>query len=127
VIDPHKVHPIGEWAVVLAEPRKKVVGGGLILTDELTNMERVEGGAGTVINVGTSEKFKTLDLVQGSRVLYRGFLKYANPIETDEKWSDGEKKHYFLIKLADIISVLGPEVDVGAYSTSPQERENASR
>lgn len=127
MIDPRSLRPRNEWAIILAEPRKNTTSGGLILTDELTKAERVEGGAGELISVGSSEKFQTMDLVQGSRVLYRGFLKYANPIESEETWPDGQKKQYFFIKLDDIISVLGPDVDVGAYSTSPQEKLNANR
>ena len=127
MIEARTVKPIKEWALVLAEPRKPVTSGGIILTGELTAPERVEGGAGRLIYIGTDEKFRTVDLSQGTRILYRGFLKYANPVDSEETWPDGQKKHFFLMKLDDIIAEIGDDVEVGAFSTSPKERANASQ
>jgi co-chaperonin GroES (HSP10) len=115
MFSPHQFRPHNEWAVLCAEQRRKVVGG-IFLTDSLTGVERVSEGAARVIAVGTSDKFKAVELTKGARVLFRGFVKYAHPLESDERWDDGEKKHYFLIKFDDICCELDEQVDIGCFS-----------
>jgi co-chaperonin GroES (HSP10) len=115
--NPRSLRPIGEWAVLVEEPRKKVLSSGLILTDKLTMVENVSEMGAEVVSIGTSKKFAMLDLMPGRRVLYRGFLKYAHPLETEERWENGDTKKFFLIKIDDIAMLLGKDVDVGCFSS----------
>lgn len=114
--NPRKLRPHHDWAVLLEEQRKTKLASGIILTDQLAHIENVHECAGEVISIGQSPKFARIGVKAGSRVGYRGFLKYAHPLETDEKWPDGTTKKFFLIKLDDICFTLGKNVDVGAFS-----------
>jgi co-chaperonin GroES (HSP10) len=115
--DPRNLRPLRDWAILLEEPRKKVLASGLILTDKLTMAENVSEYGAEVIAIGASKKFAQLDLMPGKRVLYRGFLKYAHPLDTEERWPDGDTKKFFLIKIDDIAFILGKDVQVGVYSS----------
>lgn len=121
--DPRKIRPKDGWVVVLADERKEKSAGGIILTDELTAVERVEEGAALLIRVGPGEKNHRLGLEAGLRVVYRGFLKYAHPIENDEKWPSGKGKHYFIMNSDDILGILAPGVEVGVFSGRPEVPE----
>jgi co-chaperonin GroES (HSP10) len=117
--DPTKIKVKDEWAVVLAEPRKVELSSGLFLPPSETGVEKVTQGAGTIIRVGEGEKNSRLGLEKGQRILYRTFLKYANPIETDEKWESGVPKEYFIINTKEIMAIIPPDVDVGVFSGRP--------
>ncbi len=122
--NPASIKPRDGWVVVLADPRKEKTESGLFLTPNESGAEKVCEGSGRLIRVGVGEKNTQLCLESGQRVLYRGFLKYANPIETDEKWSDTEqKKQYFLMSSEDILAILPESVEVGVFSGRPQVKE----
>lgn len=123
--DPRNIRPRDGWVVVLADPRQEKLSSGIYLPTSETGAERVTEGAGEIIRVGPGAKNKTFGLEKGQRVLYRGFLKHANPIETDEQWPDGQKKVYFIMSSLDLLGILKPGIDVGVYSGRPQvpERE----
>lgn len=112
-----QLRPLRDWAVLLEEKRKTVLSSGLVLTEKPLLIENVHECAGEVIAIGSSNKFPQLDLMPGRRVLYRGFLKYAHPLYTEETWADGSSKKFFLIKVDDICIVLGRDVGVGAFSS----------
>lgn len=122
--DPTKIRPRQGWLVVLADQRKKTLASGLILAPNETGVEKVTEGAGTIIRVGGGEKNQLLGLEAGQRIVYRGFLKHANPIETDEKWPDGDAKVYFIMSTDDVIGVMAPGVEVGVFSGRPQVPSN---
>lgn len=122
-LDPLKVRPRDGWVVVLAEPRKKEMKSGVILSPNESGAELVCEGAGRVVRAGPGKKNVKLCLTEGDRVLYRGYLRHANPIETDEKWPDGQKKTYFIMSSDDVFALLPEGVEVGVYSGRPQVPE----
>ena len=100
-MDPTKVRPRDGWLIVLDEPRPEKTSGGIILPGHETGAEKLSQGAGTIIRLGPGEKNRRIGLEEGMRVLYRGFLKWANPLETDEKWPTGQTKQYFVDRSPD--------------------------
>lgn len=101
----------GEWVVVRADPRVKQTTGGILLTDQLTQVERVMEGTGRILSMGS----RVLGLVQGlelgTRVAYRGFLKDAHKIDKAEDGSD-----IFVIHAQDLLAAVDDDVRMGAYS-----------
>jgi len=125
-MDARKVRPRDGWLVVLSEPRQVKLASGIFLPNHETGAEKMREGAGTIVRTGPGEKNTRLGLEVGQRVLYRGFLKWANPIETDEKWPDGQPLQYFIMSNEDILAVIPEGVEVGVFSGRPQapERKN---
>jgi co-chaperonin GroES (HSP10) len=121
--DPKNIRPRDGWVVVLAEPRKTVMESGLLLAPNETGAEKVTEGAGLLIRVGPGKKNTQLGLEAGLRIVFRGFLRWANPIETEEKWEDGKNKQYFIMSAEDILCVIPDGVEVGVYSGRPQNPE----
>jgi co-chaperonin GroES (HSP10) len=114
-LDPTKIRPRAGWCIVLAEPRR-AMAGLLYMPANETGVEKVTEGAGRVIRVGAGEKNQKMGLEEGQRILYRGFLKHANPIPTEEKWPDGQAKQYFIMSSDDILSIIPDGIDIGAFS-----------
>lgn len=123
-LDPTKVRPRDGWLVVLAEPRSEKVGLLYKPASETLAEKKCEG-AGRLIRVGTGPKNQKLGFENGQRVLFRGFLKHANPVETDEKWEDGQSKQYFIMSSDDILAIIPEGIDVGAFSGRPMVPERA--
>lgn len=125
--DPTTVRPNKDFVSVLMEERKVQLDSGIILPGHETGAEKVTEGAGTIVRIGRGELNEKLGLQPGMRILVRSYLKYANTIETEEKWPSGEKKEYFLMSSKDIMAILPVEVNVGVYSrpamTSIQKEE----
>lgn len=115
-IDPKNITPRRDWALVLTHPRKKHTAGGILLPEHETYSEKVAIGTGEVISVGPGEMAAKLDLKPGDRIAFRTYLKHAHKLELGLKWSDGTEKYYSLVALSDIDAVLGPGVEVGAFS-----------
>lgn len=122
-MDPRKVRPRDGWLVVLAEPRRERLASGLFLPGKETGAEKVSQGAGILVRVGPGKKNQSLALEEGMRVLYRGYLKWANPLETDEKWEDGQAKQYFVMSRDDLVGIVGADVDVSIFGGRPQVSE----
>lgn len=118
--DPLKVRPRDGWVIVLSDARKKELESGLLLAPNETGAEKVCEGAGVVVRVGGGDKNKTLGLEPGLRVMYRSYLRWANPIVTEQKWPDGQVKQYFIINSDDIMGAVPDGVQVGVYSGRPQ-------
>lgn len=125
--DPKSIRPRDGWVVVLDEPRKTLLSSGLFLPGAETGPEKVSEGAGILIRVGIGEKNRKIGLEPGLRVVYRGFLKYANPIETGEKWEDGQSKRYFVMSSDDLLFVVPDGVEVGVFSGRPQVPEKSMK
>lgn len=130
--DPKKVRPKDGWALLLEEQREEKLASGIVLPIE-TGAEKVTELAGTLIRLGGGDYCDALrkqGLEPGVRVLYRGFLKYANPLPTDEAWSDGKAKRFFFVDCKDILGIVGEGVKVGVFSGRPtvphiQPKENS--
>lgn len=126
-MDPLKVRPRDGWVVVLADPRKTETDSGILLSPNESGIEKVTEGSGTLIRLGTGEENRNekLGLKKNDRIVYRGFLKHANPIplDTDEKWPNGQKKTYFIMSSDDILGVMPEGVEVGVFSGRPQVPE----
>jgi co-chaperonin GroES (HSP10) len=120
--DPKKVLPGRDgWALVLADKREEVTTGGIILAKE-TGAEKVTEFAGEIIRLGdgiVSTRYRKQGLEEGCRIAYRGFLKYANPLPTEETWPGGSLKEFFFIDCADILGIVAPGVKVGVFSGRP--------
>jgi co-chaperonin GroES (HSP10) len=123
--DPKKIRPRDGWLVVLAEPRRERLASGLFLPGAETKTEKLMEGAGRVITVGRGGICQRHGLEPGVRVLYRGFLKWANPIETEEKWDDGQVKQYFVMSAEDILAIIPDEMEIGIYGGRPQVPERS--
>lgn len=124
--DPRSVRPRRDWVVVLDDQRKEKLASGLLLPSSETGLEKVTEGSGTIVRIGVGNKVSQLGLEPGSRVVYRSYLKYANPIENDEKWPDGGQKRYFLMSCEDLVAVTQPGVEVGVYSGRPMVPEKGN-
>lgn len=116
-MDPLKIRPRRDFVTVKADPRKEVTGGGLYLPPSETGVEKVTERAGVILRIGTGDKIAQLGVKEGDRIVYRGFLKAANPIETD----DGSE--VFLMSVDDILAVVDTGVEVGCFSGRPQVPE----
>lgn len=126
-LNPAKVRPRDGWVVVLADPRKDRTESGIYLSPNESGVEKVTEGSGRILRAGPGEKNEKLGLKEGMRVLYRGFLKYANPIETDTKWGkgpfEGQKMTFFIMSSDDIMGIMPEGVEVGVFSGRPQVQE----
>ncbi len=123
--DPQHVRPMRNWVSVLAEPRKQSLASGILLSPNESGLEKVSTGAGRIVRVGAGEKNEKLGIEAGDRVVYRGYLKHANPIPTEEKWEDGRPKEYFLMSVDDVYAIVPEDLDVSVISGRPQVPEKA--
>lgn len=121
VYEPKDVRPMKNWVCVLAQPRKTKLASGLLLAPNETGLEKVSQSTGHIIRVGAGDKCAALELKAGDRVLYRGFLKHANPLPTEEKWEDGQPKVYFLMSVDDLLAVIPEDMDADVFSSSQSE------
>ena len=111
-----KITPRRDWVLVLDGPRKVHTAGGILVPTAETGIEKVSVGSGELVAVGPGVKNDKLGLRVGDKVVYRSFLKHAHKIETDDKWSDGSSKIYFLMSSDDLLSVADPGLEVGVFS-----------
>ena len=123
IFNPHNIQPRAGWCIVLADPRKTKLDSGIFLPTAETGAEKVTEGAGVLIKVGGGEKNQALGLEEGQRVVFRGFLKHANPIPNDDKWENGDSKQYFLMSVEDLIAILPKDMEVGVFSGRPSVPE----
>lgn len=110
---PHKqVHPYKRWVMVKADPRVKKTAGGIHLTDELVKVERVMEGTGRVLQIGS----KVDEVRENDRIVFRGFLKDVSRgmIEREDDCD------IFLLRVEDVIAVIGDGVTMGAFSHSAE-------
>jgi len=107
------VHPYGKWLMVKADPRVKKTAGGIHLTDELVAVERVMEGTGRILAQG-SEVRQEEDINVGDRVAYRGFLKDVSRGYIARE----DDCDIFLIRVEDLIAVIGEGVTMGAFSSA---------
>lgn len=122
--DPKKIRPNRDWVLVLDDERREVLSSGIVLA-EVTGVEKVTEGTGTIIRIGLGDMNLALGIEPQMRVVYRSYLKYANPVDTDEKWPSGTNKRYFLMSCKDLMGVVAPGVEVGVFSGRPQVPEAA--
>lgn len=120
--DPLKVVPAKDgWALCLADKREELTGGGIIIAVE-TGAEKVTEFAGECIRLSPgpiNDTYRKQGLHEGCRIVYRGYLKYANPLPTEEFWPGGKAKEYFFIDCRDIMGIVAPGVYVGVHSGRP--------
>ena len=117
--DPYVIRPKRNWAIIRQDKRKSVLSSGIILAEE-TNAEKLHEGSGIVVRLGRGPKVEASGLKEGDRVLYRTYLRHAVPIESEQKWTDGEKMEFFFMCVDDIAAIISPDLEVGALS----ERKN---
>lgn len=101
----------GEWVLIQADPRVKKTAGGIILTDELTQIEKLMEGSGRVLSIGHLVAKTCASLSLGDRVCYRGYLKDVHKIG---KSTDGCDQ--FLLHHNDVLIVIDDSTKVGAFS-----------
>lgn len=115
------VQPIGDRIVVLADPRPTMTGSGLIhLPGEESGLEKVSQGTGLLIAVGDCQKNKAIGIEPGQKIVYRSYLKYAYPLETEEKWLDGSRKEFFIMKTDDADMIVPHDMTVHVFGGRPQ-------
>lgn len=113
-VDWRTFRPLYKWVLVKADPRVKKTAGGIILTEEITGIERVMEGTGRILKVG---KEAAKDVEPGERICYRGFLKDAfyDAFKRDE---DGCQ--IFLLRIEDVMMVIPDDVEMGFFSTKKE-------
>jgi co-chaperonin GroES (HSP10) len=125
-VDATKVRPRRDWILVLADERQERLASGIYLPGHETGIEKVTEGTGLLIAVGPGEKLAKLGLAPGQRLVYRGFLKHANKVPSEERWlTTGNEKEYFLMSCDDVLGVLAPGVEAGIFSGRPAAPEGA--
>lgn len=113
-IDWRKVRPQGPWVLAKSDPRVKQTKGGLYLTDEITGLEKVSVETAVILRVGTRVKEAVgIDLHEGERFCFRGFLKDATLYEF-QKADDGTS--VFLIDSKDILALVDKDTKIGVYT-----------
>jgi len=110
LVDWRTFRPLHKWVLVKADPRVKKTLGGIVLTDELTKVERVMEGTGMVLKCGP-EAMKEVE--PGERVCYRGFLKDAFH---DAFQRDEDDCQIFLLRIEDVLMAIPPELEMGEWS-----------
>jgi co-chaperonin GroES (HSP10) len=104
------VRAYGEWVLVKADPRVKQTPGGLVLTEELTQIEKLMEGTGRILSIGGRARNIVSDIEPGDRVCYRGFLKDAHKVDKIEGCD------VFIIHCKDLLMVIDDEIAMGAFS-----------
>lgn len=120
-----KIRPRRNWVIVLADQRKSRLASGIYVSPNESGAEKVTEACGTVVRVGPGEKNEACGLQNGDRIVYRSYFKYANTIETGERWDDGTEKSYFFMATDDVMGVVSPGVEVGVLSGRPAVPERA--
>ena len=118
-MDPSSIKPKNGWVVVLMEQRPDTLASGIILP-VVTQAEKLTEGVGRVIRTGFGKRNSQIGVMAGDRILMRSYLKYANPIDTDETYPNGERKQYFLVSTEDVMAVVREGLEVGVFSGRPQ-------
>lgn len=107
------VRPIRNLCLIQADDREETIAGGLLyLPVSETTPEKLSQGTGVLVRLGPGEKVKKLGIQVGERVAYRGYLKHANPIESDD-----ETKKFLMLSVDDIIGVIPAGLSVGVFSS----------
>ena len=107
------VRPLLNLCLVYTDDREETVAGGLLyLPTAETTPEKLSQGTGSLVRLGNGKKIKSLGLKAGDRIAYRGYLKYANPVEDDDK-----SKKFMIISVDDIIGVIADNTSVGVFSS----------
>jgi co-chaperonin GroES (HSP10) len=114
--NPRAIRVKDGWCVVLMDERKVQLDSGIIIPME-TGAEKVTEGTGTIIRAGVGKKTDGIGLEAGQRICCRSYLKYANPIENEEKWPSGAKKEYFIMSGDDVMAIVAEGVNVGVFSS----------
>lgn len=117
---PGQVRPMRNWVSVLVEPRIEKLASGVLLSPNESGIEKISTGSGWIVRVGVGVKNEALALKAGDRVVYRGYLKHANPFPTEETWDDGRPKEYFLMSVDDLIAVVPEGLNVSVVAGRPQ-------
>jgi co-chaperonin GroES (HSP10) len=110
--------PLGKWVLVKADPRVKKTAGGIILTDELTKIERVMEGTGRVLKCG---KEAIQDIEPGERICYRGFLKDAFHAAFKR---DKDGCQIFMLRLEDVLMAIPDDLEMGEFSGPPPKERS---
>lgn len=111
--------PIADWVLVKADPRIKKTVGGIILTDELTKIERVMAGSGRILKCGPKAM---VDVEPGERICYRGFLKDACHASFKR---DEDDCQIFMLKVTDVLMII-PDTTVVGHITPMGEQGSAA-
>lgn len=104
--------PLGKWVLIKSDPRVKKTSGGIILTEELTGIERVMEGTGRVLKVGPTAALER-GILEDERICFRGFLKDAFH---DAFTKDEDGCQVFLLRMEDVLMVLPDDVEMGFFS-----------
>ena len=109
-----KIKPLRSWVLIKAMERPTKVGS-IILPDQYLLAERLQESTGTIVAVPSECWTKDnkgpikLPLKEGDNILFRGFLKDLNTIESDQGTLS-------LLHFQDILAVVDdPTVTVGVY------------
>lgn len=112
-MDVSKLRPKGPWVVVKVDPPPEMEGSLYLPQGNLA--ERMGNATGTVLKVGegfyttdkvrnkTGRKYEPIDLKEGDRIMFRGFLQEANQV------GGVLDREHCLLNAADIIGVIEEE------------------
>jgi hypothetical protein len=116
VTNPLKVKPRNDWCLILEDPTSDTIGSsGLIVRVGDYKEEKLAEGVGTIVRLGNTKRTDAMGLREGLRVAYRGYLKHANSLETEEVWHGTTKKKYFLMSCEDIVGEVDSGTGIGVF------------
>lgn len=97
--------PMPGWALCRTLPHRETLASGLILPGDIDKNVRSEGVAQIV--AATPPHLGPMGVAVGDRILYRGFLRFANPVGS--MLGAGRGCEFFFLNLKDILAVVvGP-------------------
>lgn len=110
IYDPEHIRPKRDWALVLTDRRKVKLESGIFLPPSEVGVEKVMERSGIVLRLGPGERAEQVGIAEGDKIVFRGFLKHANPVDV------GDDREVFLMDVNDILAVTDGTVEVGAFS-----------
>lgn len=117
-MEAREVQPLVGWLLVKAVKPAEATRGGLLLARDMDKDVRSEGMAEIVqINplmyVRKGSHIKVAHgLHVGERILYRGFLRFAQPCG---EFLGADSKEFFLLHILDVLAVVEGEGTAGFY------------
>ena len=116
---PEQIQPMPGWVLCRALSPRAESAGGITLAKDF-DKDTVSEGVAEVLHVGppayVGKKAKTpteLGVTKGDKVLYRGFLRHAQPCGT--LLGGPKPSSFFLLNYRDILAVLEGNGSAGFY------------
>lgn len=104
-----KLTPMPGWALCMAAPHSAQTASGLFIASEIDTNVQSEGVAEIVAIV--PKDGMPLDTKPGDKVIYRGFLRFANQV--GHYLGSKRDCEFFLLNVDDILAVVEKSCTIG--------------